>query len=134
MIIPRSDFEASITLMDAPIDGKLSERVFNVEEVCSSDWEPQKPRKVAAPRTVSASELFYLLSRKCRHAALSVCVSAAGDALAPMKISHAPVRDGPADIHEQLFYECHSKLFITYVATLSCAESFLWISHSGGGP
>jgi hypothetical protein len=51
--VPREDLEARIEHMESDVAGKLAEFVFNPDEVGSSNWVDQKPRKVRAPRTVS---------------------------------------------------------------------------------
>jgi hypothetical protein len=93
LIIPRAYLEAHIALMRTHVTGRFSEIVFNLDELGSSDWEDRKPRKVLAPVAVSAGEMFHSVSRRYRHVTLLACVSAAGDALTPMIISQAPVRD-----------------------------------------
>jgi hypothetical protein len=50
-------------------------------------------RKAVVAMTVSAGEVSCAVSRRYRHVTLLACVSATGDALISVIISHAPVRD-----------------------------------------
>jgi hypothetical protein len=45
MIIPQAHLEEHMRLMKTVVEGKLSELVFNLDDVGSSDWEDGKPKK-----------------------------------------------------------------------------------------
>jgi hypothetical protein len=75
------------------IVGKLSELVFNVDEVGSSESGDWKPRKVIASKVVAPDDIYHSVARRYRHVTLFACASAAGDALTPMIITAAPIRD-----------------------------------------
>jgi hypothetical protein len=45
MIVPRAHLEDHIQLAKLFIAGRFSELVLNLDEVGSSDWEDQKPKK-----------------------------------------------------------------------------------------
>jgi hypothetical protein len=75
------------------IVGKLSELVFDLGEVGCSEWEARKPRKVIPSQAVSPDDVYHSVARRYRHATLLACVSVGGDALTPMLITGAPIRD-----------------------------------------
>jgi hypothetical protein len=79
--------------MRTHVSGQFMERVFNLAEIGSSDWEDQKPKRGITPLAVSADDVYYPVSRRYRHIMRLACVSAADNALTPMIISQSPVRD-----------------------------------------
>jgi hypothetical protein len=93
MIVPRTHLEEHFQLMKSVVEGKLSELVFNLDEVGFSDWEDRKPRTVIVPPSVSPDDVYHPVSRKYRHSTLLACVSAAGDALTPMIIVGSIIPD-----------------------------------------
>ena len=142
MIVPRAYLEQHIMLMKSTVENKLSELVFNLDEVGSSDWEDRKPKNVIVPRLVSPDDVYHAVSRRYRHITLLACVSAAGDALTPMIIVGSNVPDSiwrhglrededvmirtrqPAYIDESLFYEYITSVFIPYVLNLRQKPEF----------
>jgi hypothetical protein len=143
LTVPREQLEEHITNMKTLLVGKYSELVFNLDEVGSSEWEERKPKKVIAPRSIPADEVYHSVSRKYRHVTLMACVSAAGDALTPMVISGPPIRDSlwalglrrdedvmvrqrnPAYISEELFFEYLTNVLVPYVAQLRNKSEFM---------
>jgi hypothetical protein len=63
MTVPRADLEAHIALMQPHITAKFSEMVINLDEVGSSDSDDRTLRKVLAPVTVFANDVFHPVSR-----------------------------------------------------------------------
>jgi hypothetical protein len=98
MIVPQAHLEEHIQLAKLVIAGKFSELVFNLDEVGSSDWEDQKPKKVIVPRSVSPDDVYHSVSRRYRPVTLLACISAVGDALTPTIISASPI---PASLWAQ---------------------------------
>jgi hypothetical protein len=98
MIVPRAHLEEHIQLAKLVAAGKFSELVLNLDEVGSSDWENQKPKKVIVPRSVSPGDVYHSASRRYQHVILLACISAAGDALTPMIISVSSI---PASLSAQ---------------------------------
>jgi hypothetical protein len=47
-----------IRLMKSVVEEKLSELVFNLDEVGSPDLEDRKPKKVIVPRSVSPDDTY----------------------------------------------------------------------------
>jgi hypothetical protein len=82
--------------------GKFSELAFNFDGIWSSEWEEHKPKKIIALRPIPADQVFHSASRRYRHVTLLACVSAAGDALAPMVILWPPIHDflGATGMHQ----------------------------------
>jgi hypothetical protein len=93
LTVPREQLEEHINTMKTLISGKYSGLIFNLDEVGSSDWEEHKPKKIIAPRSIPADQVFHSISRRYHHVTLLACVSAAGHALTPMVISGPPIRD-----------------------------------------
>jgi hypothetical protein len=142
LTVPRDQLEAHIQTMKTLIDGHFSELVFNLDEVGSSEWEDRKPKKIIAPRSVPADQVFHSVARRYRHVTLLACVSAAGDALTPMIISGPVIRDSlwamglrqdedamvrrrnPAYVSEELFFEYVSDVVIPYVDSLRSQPQF----------
>jgi hypothetical protein len=136
MTVPRVYLEHHIATMKTHIVGKFSELIFNLDEVGSSEWDDRKPRKAIASQVVSPEDVYHSVARIYGHVTLLACVSATGDALTPMVMSGATIRDSiwrtglrrdedlllrhrsPAYIDENLFHEYISEVLIPYVANL----------------
>jgi hypothetical protein len=80
MTVPRIHLEQHIITMKEHIVAKLSELVFDLDEVASSELEDRKPKKAIAPQVVSPDDIYRSVARRYRHMTLLACISAAGDA------------------------------------------------------
>jgi hypothetical protein len=132
MIVLRAHLQKHIDMMKSVVAGKFSKLVFNLDEICSSDWDDRKAKNVFVPRSVSPDDVYHPVSRRYGHGTLLACPSAAGDTLTPMVISGAPTPDflgsqglrqyedvmsrhrQPAYVDENLFYEYISHVFVPY--------------------
>jgi hypothetical protein len=133
LVIPREYLERHIQTMKDLIHGKASELFFNLDEVGSADWEDRKPKKVIVPIAVPEEDVYHPVSRKYKHMSLLACVSAAGDSLAPLVVSAAPIPDSlwanglradedvlirhrsPPYVDESTFFEYITHVLIPYV-------------------
>jgi hypothetical protein len=61
LTVPRERLEEHINTMKTILAGKLSELVFNLGEVGSSEWEERKPKKIIALRSIPADQVFHSL-------------------------------------------------------------------------
>jgi hypothetical protein len=91
MTVPRAHSEEHILLMKSAVEGKLSELVFSLDEVGSSDWEDRKRKKLIAPCLFSPHDAYHSALRRYRRIKLLACVSARGDAPTPMIIVGSPI-------------------------------------------
>jgi hypothetical protein len=119
--------------MKDSIHGKVSELVFNRDEIRSADWEDRKPKKTIVPISVQEEDICHQVSRKFKRLSLLACVSAAGDSLTPLVVSANPIPDSlwsnglhadedalirhrsPPYIDECTFFEYITDLLILYV-------------------
>lgn len=134
LLVPRAYLEQHIDNMKMIVQGKFSELVFNLDEVGSSDWEDQKPKKVIVPYSVKDEDVYHSVTRRYKHLTLLACVSAAGDALTPMVITSNAIKNSiwskglrpdhdvflrrrePPYINEELFYEYITQVLLPFVS------------------
>jgi hypothetical protein len=84
MSASREYLRGRIETMKTVVAGRYLDLVLSLDEVSSSEWEGRKPKKSIAPWSIPSDEEFHVLSRRCCHVTLLICVSAAGDAVAPI--------------------------------------------------
>jgi hypothetical protein len=136
LIVTQEYLERHIALMRTHLIRKLCELVFNLGEVGSSDREDRARKKVIVPRAASRDAIYHVVSRRYQNMTLLAFISASCDALTPMIISQAPIRDcswsrglrqdedvmvrqmNPAHIDEELFHEHIPSVFIPCVINL----------------
>ena len=79
--------------MHKPVDGRLSELVFNLDEVGTSSWEDRKPKEAFVDSNIRSTNVYHSVTRKETQMTLLVCVSAAGESLTPMLITKHRIND-----------------------------------------
>jgi hypothetical protein len=63
------------------IQGRVTELVFNLDEVGISDWEDRKTKKVIALAAMFGQTIHHAVSRRVKHISVIACLSAAGESL-----------------------------------------------------
>ena len=133
LLIPRAHLREHIHNMHKHVDGRLSELVFNLDEVGTSSWEDRKPKKVFVDANIRSTNVYNSVTRKATHMTLLTCISAAGDSPTPMLITKHRINDSfwdnglrqdedvmirfrdPPYIDTNLFYEYINNVLIMYV-------------------
>jgi hypothetical protein len=118
------------------IVGQFSDLVFNFDDVESSEREDRKLRKTLTPQAISPDDIYHSITRQYRHVILLAYIFVVGDALTPIVITGAAIRDStwrtelrqdqdalfrhrsPSYIDENSFYEHISQVLLLYVAKL----------------
>jgi hypothetical protein len=93
LTVQRSQLEEHIQTMKVHEAGKLSELVFNLDELGSADWDDRKVKTLMVPAEVRKEDVYLAVSRRHRRVTLLACVSATGDALTPMLVTGNPIRE-----------------------------------------
>jgi hypothetical protein len=64
-----------------------AELVFNLDEVCMSEWEDRKEKKVIIPMTMDGQAMHHGASRSVRHIPLIAYISAGRESLTPFIVT-----------------------------------------------
>jgi hypothetical protein len=142
LTVQRVHLEEHIQTMKIYVAGKVSEPVFNLDELGSADWKHCEVKKVIVPDDVYKEDVYDAVSRRHCHITFLACVSAASDALTPMFVPGNPSLDShwslglcqeedimirrrnPAYLNEVLLCEYISGVRIPYVSSLRSRPEF----------
>ena len=91
--VPRDFLIQHIINLKNVIEGRMTELIFNLDEVGSSDWEDRKVKTVLVSSEVESRTVFHSVKRCGKHLSLLACISMAGDCLTPMLITNYKISD-----------------------------------------
>jgi hypothetical protein len=76
-----------IACLSEHLPGSCAELVFNLDEVCISEWEDRARRKVIVLVSMTDQTIHHGVYRNLKHMSVIYCVSAAGESLTPFVVS-----------------------------------------------
>jgi hypothetical protein len=76
-----------ITCLSEHLPGSCAEFVFNLDELCISEWEDRARRKVIVPVSMTDQTIHHGVHRNLKHMSVIGCVSASGESLTPFVVS-----------------------------------------------
>jgi hypothetical protein len=85
--IPQSFLDMMIACLSEYLPGSCAELVFNLDEVCISEWEDRARRKVIVSFSMTDQTIHHGVHRNPIHMSMICCVSAAGESLTPFVVS-----------------------------------------------
>jgi hypothetical protein len=117
------------------VQGCTAGLVFNLDEICISDWEDRKTRKVAVRAMTRGQAMHHGISRTVKHISVIACVGAAGESL----IAYMIASQDSASVREQLKQDgvrfgakfvlksnrepcINAEIFLDYIQTVSLSN------------
>jgi hypothetical protein len=85
--ILRSFLDTMIACLSEHMPGSCAQLLFNLDDVCISEWEDRARRKVIVPVSLTDQTIHHGVHRNLKHMSVMCCVSAVGESLTPFGIS-----------------------------------------------
>jgi hypothetical protein len=90
--VPRVFLDETIRAMEASVQNRPADLIFNLDEVGVSEWENRNPKRVVVPRTAADHPVHHRVSRNLKHISIITCISASGACLTPYMVSSQATR------------------------------------------
>jgi hypothetical protein len=90
--VPRIFLEETIRNMQEAVNRRLSDFVFNLDEIAISEWEDRKSKKVMVPGGFARQTVHHGISRNLKNITITMCLFTGGVCLVPRVVTFQAIK------------------------------------------